>query len=784
MKTVRALACIGTAALLVGCGGSGSSNLPTVSQPPARGTQSESVTFSIVVPSKTSAPRPAYVSPSTQSASITVTPSGGSAGTPVVVNCTSVCSGTVDAPVGSDTFAVKLYGAQNAAGNLLSTGSLAQTILADQANSVNVTFNGVVQSIAISIPTITPGASGAAAVTVRAIDASGNTIVGPGSYADANGNPLTIRLSDSDTSGNSSFSQTSVTQPTSGITLNYTAAFDSNPIITASANGLTSASATVAFPVPTLTKLSAWSVTDGSVVNETLTGTNFVAGQTTVAAGSGVTVSNVSVSNSTTLTATFTIGGGVPFGTQNISLTTNNGPSATQPLSIATGSTITVTLFTDTNAGSPAGSGAGAAGDLRNAIRLANATPGSVIVFHGCSTTAPCTIALNGPLPPLTANAIIDGGAYGAVTIDGQNRYRAFWAENGNIALENLEIQSATAIGGNGADGGGGGGGTGGGGGGGGGAGVGGGLFIDAASVTVINDFFLNDGATGGNGGSVNSSANFYGGGGGGGLDGGGGTGDLYGGGGGGGVLGAGADASTNGGAGGIGLSCSSGGSSGLSPLTGTGSAGGSATTAGCGGGGGGGAQAAGFSAGPGGNGAFGGGGAGGGTGLQYGSPSGTENGGFGGDGGFGAGGGGGGAAGGLFVITSAGGNGGNGGDGAGGGGGGSSSPSSNTLVLGGSGGIIGGSLSGGLGSPSLSDVNGGGGGGAAAGPAIFVDGSGAVVTVNSGASGSTVSAGAGGQPGGGQGQVDATPLYVDGGWLDGQPWNGGAPSALGSTAP
>jgi hypothetical protein len=189
---------------------------------------------------KTGSLRPAYVSASTKSASVTVTPNGGSAGAPTVVNCTNVCSGTLNAPIGSDTFAVNLYDAQNGTGNLLSTGSVTQAIVIDQSNSVNVTFNGVVKSLAISLgASATAGTASSVPVTVNALDADGNTIVGPGNYVDAHGNPVTITLSDSDTSGATSLSQTSITAPASGITLNYSGLAIAPATIAASATGFT-----------------------------------------------------------------------------------------------------------------------------------------------------------------------------------------------------------------------------------------------------------------------------------------------------------------------------------------------------------------------------------------------------------------------------------------------------------------------------------------------------------------------------------------------------------------
>ena len=719
--------------------------------------KSANVQFTIVVPTASGAAArrvPNYVSASTKSATIAV----GSA-TPTTVNCTTTCSGTVSAPVGSDTFTVHLYDAQNGAGNLLSTGTLTQTIVANTANSVNVTFNGVVASLAVAIANVvSPGTAGSVGVTVNALDADGNTIVGPGVYVNASGNPVTIALSNSDTSGNSALSQTSITQPTTGIELNYTAAFDANPTISASASGFTTANAAVHFPAPTLTALSAVSGVAGNTVSETVTGTNFVSGSTTVAVNANVTVSSVNVTSSTSLTASFVIGGGAAFGLQNVSATTGNGTTGTFPFAIGT-SPIAVTLDTDSNAGTPAGTGTGSAGDLRSAILAANAASGSVITFSSCTVGSPCEITLNGPLPPITANTIIDGGTYGNVIINGNATYRAFWAQNGTIVLANLEIENARAQGGNG--------GAGGGTAGGGGAGLGAGLFIDTATVSAIDDYFFIDNVAGGNGGD-GSAGDAYGGGGGGGLGGDGASpGSNLGAGGGGGILSAGTqgDASFDGGAGGVGFANVA------APGADASGAGTPATpaTAGYGGGGGGGGGYTGTAdsvgGGNGGNGGFGGGAGGGGNG-DLGTTS-ISPGGVGGTGGFG--GGGGGAGVGDSPIPAAGGSG-----GAGGGGGSSFSTGS-----GGAGGALA-TIAGGSGGYTFY-----GGGGAAAGPAIFVN-TGTLTTTNSGAGSCSATGGAAGGSGGGAtaGGSDSTPVFNYGGTVNTSTTTGPVPSALGSNVP
>jgi hypothetical protein len=80
---------------------------------------------------------------------------------------------------------------------------------------------------------------------VNALDAAGQFIVGPGAYVDAAGNPVSITISDSDTSGATSISPTSVADPsTTTVTLQYNGAQIPSFTVTASAPGLTSSAVT------------------------------------------------------------------------------------------------------------------------------------------------------------------------------------------------------------------------------------------------------------------------------------------------------------------------------------------------------------------------------------------------------------------------------------------------------------------------------------------------------------------------------------------------------------
>jgi hypothetical protein len=202
--------------------------------------------------------------------------------------------------------------------------------------------------------------------------------------------------------------------------------------------------------------------------------------------------------------------------------------------------TITVTDFNDFNSGSPPGAGSGLTGDLRNAIVNANADD---VIEFACSS-APCTITLSGPLPPITRNLTINGGSRGRIVIDGANTYRAFYADTGTIVIKNIKVQNVQARGGNGGNG------DYNGSPGGGGAGLGAGLFVAAgATVTVTSVDFVNVTAAGGTGGSAGFGPTTAGGGGGmgGGASSGGGASFGTGNGnGGGGVLGSGSNSNTN----------------------------------------------------------------------------------------------------------------------------------------------------------------------------------------------------------------------------------------------
>jgi hypothetical protein len=636
-------------------------------------------------------------------------------------------------------------GAIPASASLLSTAAnVPLTMTGGITNRLGVTLDGVVASLVVSsLPSAKIGTAFGSprSFTVTAMDADGDVIAG--AYDNA------VTLSNGDRSGATTISTSGSDSPTSGELLSSSdtaaIAYDGAALVSATigatASGATPAHGTFA-PAPVLAAISTTTGLIGTGVRETLTGA-FVPGSTTVSAGTGVTVYDVTV-GATSITANFFIDPSAATGPQNVTVSTPAATSAAQTLTISDAGVIVVHLGTDLHPAAPPGTDIiphAGGGDLRYAIL--NAAPGDTIVFDTsgmCSSTA-CTITLGGPLPAIDEDLTIDGGMFNGtprITIDGNSSYRAFWAKSGTVSLANLQVQNVLAQGG-----------AGGGGvhgaGGGGGAGLGAGVFIDGANVWVTNDFFSHAKVAGGQGGAITGGADAGAGGGGIGGVGGGDGGSDYGA-GGGGITGDGQDSQSSvGGNGGDGFTTTGGNGA-------NGSLGAAGANGGYGGGGGGGALNGAFLAvgGAGGSGGFGGGGAGGGFGD---TPGNAGNGGFGG---------GGGGCAGAGCSAGAG--------GPGGGGGSGTTP--------GAGGTIFAPIAGGAG-----DGLGYGGGGAAAGTAVFVN-TGTLTTTNSGASNLTATAGSAGGGSAGAGVANSAAVFNFSGTVNGSTAKGAINSAFGSNPP
>jgi hypothetical protein len=275
---LQRLTCAAAAALMLSaCGGGLQNALPPGRQAPsAARTQKHAkakLEFRLKIPRRRKHHRgPRYVSPSTQSIAVLQgTKSLGTFNTSASsANCSDVnggtmCTFTVGIASGKNqVFRVNAYDRPNGAGNLLSSGTVIQTIKPG-FNVIPITLSGVVSSIAVGVqnPNTPAGTRATLAVSVMAEDADGNVIVGPGAYS------TPIALTDSDTSGATTLSATTVSGPNGKVTLTYSGANLTSATIGASATGISPsniAPATFA-PAPTVVGNFSLPMTVGGVTD-------------------------------------------------------------------------------------------------------------------------------------------------------------------------------------------------------------------------------------------------------------------------------------------------------------------------------------------------------------------------------------------------------------------------------------------------------------------------------------------------------------------------------------
>ena len=228
---------------LCACGGGHASTLPAIgSQNRNVGTTpAQSVAFRVAIPhtitSSSHGRQVRYVSAATKSITIGEQPATGGTAVSTTSNCsTSVCTGTLFAPLGMGTFTIGLYDGLNGAGNLLSKGAKTQTIVPFVNTIVAVTFDPVVASLVVNVePTaLELGAPSVTFVQVIAKDAVGNTIVGPGSLTSP------ISITSSDASGAIALKANKITDIGQSIEVDYNGATIVNPTFTATVPGLSS----------------------------------------------------------------------------------------------------------------------------------------------------------------------------------------------------------------------------------------------------------------------------------------------------------------------------------------------------------------------------------------------------------------------------------------------------------------------------------------------------------------------------------------------------------------
>lgn len=246
MRSLRIFISIVSVLAAAGCGGgSSSSGVPLAGAPPVEAMRTVPVSFKVAIPTGV---QPKSVSSGTRSVSIMV-----NGGVPLIANCTDSCSATVQAPIGRDTFDLKLYDASFGSGNVVSAGSIAAAISGQTVNVVSVAFSGVVKKISLTLAQrgITAGVPSTLAVGVQASDAAGYLIVG--SYD----NPIT--LSNSDTSGDTTLNTQRVATSDTPVSLSYNgAASFAGTTIRAEAHGATGDMIALGNPCASITGINGY----------------------------------------------------------------------------------------------------------------------------------------------------------------------------------------------------------------------------------------------------------------------------------------------------------------------------------------------------------------------------------------------------------------------------------------------------------------------------------------------------------------------------------------------
>ncbi len=248
----RALAAIGVtiaAVALTACGGGSAAgpaaSVPIVSVPAAVATASPSAggsgTLAFSVANRlagTAAPASVAVFVSGQTAplgTLNLTGCGATSGI-------ATCNGSVNAPAGSDTFVVATYAGANGGGQKLSTATVPAKIVAGSTTRVALAtgVSAATVTAILGAGSVPVGNPASVAVSIVAYDSSGDIVVGPGYFS----SPVT--LTDSDTSGTTSLSATSVTTPGTSVSLNYNGNSLASATITPSLGGTPGTAATFA----------------------------------------------------------------------------------------------------------------------------------------------------------------------------------------------------------------------------------------------------------------------------------------------------------------------------------------------------------------------------------------------------------------------------------------------------------------------------------------------------------------------------------------------------------
>lgn len=224
---LRAALCFCAALLVSGCGGGGGAAVPQAPAAPVHAQAVATIALTIPKSASTSVHR-AYVSPNTASVRLHVISVNGGAPNPsiadVVANVTAnsngcassaagvTCTLSMTLPGGSNVLLqITTYDAINGGGNVLSSASSVNVATSAAHPSVSVSLGGIVSTVVSSAGQFSApqdAATHTIAMNVSARDASGATIIAPGSYA----TPISLNVAN-DPNAAISLSQSTISAP-------------------------------------------------------------------------------------------------------------------------------------------------------------------------------------------------------------------------------------------------------------------------------------------------------------------------------------------------------------------------------------------------------------------------------------------------------------------------------------------------------------------------------------------------------------------------------------------
>jgi len=243
--------CVLASATVIACSGGSGTHLTPLAPQKAANVAGKAL---LTIPNRAASAhgrRAQFVSASAVSVALTV--NGGAPSLADVSSTSSICVAAsggrtctvpVSAPAGSTVFGMTFFDAANGGGNKLGSGSATVNVLIGTPFTVALAVNGIVASIAVTVPAINIG-SISVPVSVIAKDVDGNIIVGTAPYT----TPIT--LTNSDTTGTLTLSKTTVTSPLDSVMLAYTGSpLSAAATISATAPGITTGSLATAAVMP------------------------------------------------------------------------------------------------------------------------------------------------------------------------------------------------------------------------------------------------------------------------------------------------------------------------------------------------------------------------------------------------------------------------------------------------------------------------------------------------------------------------------------------------------